>query len=217
MARVFVLNAGRSGSTTFVRACEHIENFSAGHETLSDRVGPDRFAYPDDHVEADNRLAWFLGSLEAAYGADPFYVHLTRDREQVARSFAQRWRVDDPEPVGTVRRAVFRRHHRHPAPAAIGARIIDAFAHAIVMRPKGWTKRERLDVCRFYVDAVTANIDHFLEDKPRKMTIALERIDEAFPAFWEWIGARGDLDAAMGEWTVRHNESRSRRTAAASR
>ena len=81
---VFVLCTGRCGSTTFDRACRHMTNWTAGHETRSHLTGPDRFAYPPRHIEADNRLSWMLGRLEQAYGADAAYVHLTRDAEAVA-------------------------------------------------------------------------------------------------------------------------------------
>ncbi len=87
---VFVLCTGRCGSVTFVKACEHITNFTAGHESRIRKVGPGRLEYPFGHIEADNRLAWFLGRLDEAYGDAGFYVHLMRDEEETARSFAKR-------------------------------------------------------------------------------------------------------------------------------
>lgn len=66
--RVFVLTTGRSGSMTFHRAATYATNHTVGHETNAGRVGPERFAYPDNHIEADNRLAWFLGELDHRYG-----------------------------------------------------------------------------------------------------------------------------------------------------
>ena len=61
---VFVLTTGRSGSLTFAEACRHITNFSCGHETRVGLIGAERLAYPDQHIEVDNRLAWFTGRLE---------------------------------------------------------------------------------------------------------------------------------------------------------
>lgn len=87
---VFVLCTGRCGSTTFVEACRQIRNFTRGHESRAGRIGADRLAYPDQHIEADNRLAWFLGRLELEF-PDAFYVHLTRDRFATAASFARRY------------------------------------------------------------------------------------------------------------------------------
>ena len=88
---VFVLCTGRSGSTTFFRACQHITNYSAGHELNTSEIGHARLHYPEDHIEVDNRLSWLLGRLDQAYGNRAFYVHLTRGEEPTARSFDRRW------------------------------------------------------------------------------------------------------------------------------
>ena len=87
---VFVLCTGRCGSAPFSKACGHITNFTSGHETRARFIGPERLAYPDNHIEVDSRLAWFLGRLDAKYADTPFYVHLTRDLEATARSFTKR-------------------------------------------------------------------------------------------------------------------------------
>jgi hypothetical protein len=87
---VFVLTTGRSGSLTFTRACERITNYTAGHETRSGLLGRERLAYPDRHIEVDNRLAWMLGRLEDAHGDRAFYVHLRRDEEATAESHVGR-------------------------------------------------------------------------------------------------------------------------------
>lgn len=87
---IFVLNTGRCGSTTFSQACRHFNNYTSGHETRSRFIGDIRFSYPAHHIEADNRLSWLLGRLERTYGDDAFYVHLERDAESTARSYAKR-------------------------------------------------------------------------------------------------------------------------------
>lgn len=86
----FILSTGRCGTTTFIRACQHIENYSAAHESRWHLLGDTRLAYPSDHIEADNRLSWLLGRLGLRYGDEAFYVHLTRDRDAVARSLDHR-------------------------------------------------------------------------------------------------------------------------------
>ena len=88
--RVFILTTGRSGSTTFARACAHIENFTVGHESRWQLLGSNRLQYAEQHIEVDNRLAWLLGRLDQQYGDEAFYVHLIRDRAAVARSYFQR-------------------------------------------------------------------------------------------------------------------------------
>lgn len=178
---VFVLTTGRTGSTGFAMACRHISNFSAGHESRARSIGASRLDYPDNHVEVDNRLVWFLGGLDRAFpGAR--YVHLTRDSEEVARSYNRRW-------------------HQYQT-------IVRAWKDGVLMGGRG----RPLPICRDYVANTNENIALFVRDRP-SITVELERIDSHFPAFWQWIGAEGDLAAAMSEWPKRHNSSAEKRLA----
>lgn len=174
---VFVLCTGRCGSTTFAKACQHLTNFTAAHESRSRLAGRARFEYPDNHIEVDNRLSWYLGMLDRYYGDRAYYVHLLRDPEAVARSFALRkdWK-----------HAILTAYHNGIAWGALGA--------------------SRLDVARDYVATVNANISAFLKDKSNVMVFELEKAAEQFPRFLEWIGAEGDLKAACEEITVQHND-----------
>jgi hypothetical protein len=175
---VFVLCTGRCGSVTFVQACRHITNYTAAHESRSQRTGADHFSYPQNHIEADNRLSWFLGCLDRTYGDNAFYVHLTRNREDTARSFARRWDFG----------------------------IMRAYRTGIL-----WAIPEdgdRMTVCLDYCDTVTANIEAFLKDKTRTMSFALETAKTDFERFWSWIGAEGDLTAALAEWDRQYNDSK---------
>jgi hypothetical protein len=181
--RVFVLGTGRCGTTTFIRACEHFDNYSAAHESRVRLIGGARFDYADQHVEADNRLSWMLGALAERFDrVDVLYVHLRRDRDEVVRSFARRWDAG----------------HR--------TSIIKAFAHGIVMRPSDWAEADISSVCGHYVDVVTANIADFLRDRP-SVEMWLHDIDTTFPDFAHRIGATGDLAAAVQELGTRHNAS----------
>ncbi len=181
--RVFVLCTGRCGSTTWARACEHITNYSAAHESRSRLYGRARLEYPDQHVEVDNRLSWLLGPLEEKFGRAAFYVHLYRDPEAVAASHLRRW-------------------HKG---------ITHAFAHQIIMRWKGqWPEADRLALCRYYTEVVTSNIRAYLRDKEH-LSIDIDRAEGAFVEFWRRIGAEGNLSAALAELKVRHNISKIRR------
>jgi len=179
---VFVLCTGRCGSKSFVQACSHITNFSAGHETRVQYVGTHKFSYPANHIEADNRLSWHLGRLDEIYGDDAFYVHLHRNRSKVIASYAQRW-----APVGGMMPA-----YRNG--------ILRAGPHS------------RSATAEDFVATVEANIASFLRDKTMKMSVALEDATEWFPDFWNRLGAEGDLDRALAEWSRTHN-SRPQRTA----
>jgi len=87
---VFILNSGRCGSTTFIKACRHISNYTAAHESNARQPGPDRLIYPDNHIEADNRLSWFLGRLDQQYADNAIYIHLKRNTQDTVKSFMKR-------------------------------------------------------------------------------------------------------------------------------
>ncbi|WP_456407095.1 hypothetical protein [Thiolapillus sp.] len=174
---VFVLNTGRCGSTTFIKACGYITNYTAGHESNVRRLGKERLAYADNHIEADNRLSWMLGRLDQAYGNEAYYVHLHRNRESTAQSFAKRQNFG----------------------------IMKAYREGILLGgQEGQSSRElALD----YIDTVESNIALFLKDKSHVMEFDLEHASSDFPRFWNNIGAQGDIQAALDQWTIRHNAS----------
>jgi len=178
---VFVLNTGRCGSVTIIKACSHMTNFTAGHETRSGLIGDEHFNYPENYIEADNRLSWFLGRLEQAYGDDAVYVHLVRNEEAVAKSFTRRY----------------------------WSGIMQAYRGQGILRkvPDG---SDPFEVARDYCRTVNSNIEAFLKDKSKKMTINIENTQKEFPEFWKLIGAEGNLNAAMAEFDKRHNASKKR-------
>ena len=181
-SHVFVLCTGRCGSTTLARACGHLTNWTAGHESRTHEIGPARLAYPPRHIEVDNRLAWFLGRLNQSHGDRAAYVHLTRDPEAVARSFARR-----------ASHGIFRAYRTQ------------VLARSARLRPD----RAPLDAARDYVETVTANIVHFLADKSHVLPVRLESLSADGARFLDWIGAEGDLAAARATLGLVHNASKS--------
>jgi len=174
---VFILNTGRCGSSTFIRACQHITNYTAGHETRAGLAGEQRLLYPPDHIEADNRLSWFLGRLDEEYANDAFYVHLTRDVSDTVKSFSRR------EEFG----------------------IMKAYRDGILLNVKqSYTAAElALD----YIHTVDANIRSFLKDKTETMDFCLATAKDDFVTFWNAVAAEGDLEKAINEWDVCYNSS----------
>ena len=177
---VFVLCTGRCGSTTFIKASRHIVNYSAGHQSRSHLVGAPHLQYPADHIEADNRLSWFLGRLDKVYGADAFYVHLKRDPYATAKSFLKRWNYGIMEAYRSTMLLGFPRHAASTSP---------------------------IEVCLDYCHTVNANIACFLKDKPHTMAFHLESAKTDFEDFWTRIGAEGHLVKALAEWDIRYNAS----------
>jgi hypothetical protein len=174
---IFVLNTGRCGSTTFIKACEHITNYSSAHESRSGFIGEAHFQYPPNHIEADNRLSWFLGRLDKIYGNDAFYVHLKRNEFDTARSFVKRFNTG----------------------------IIGAYRANILMRCP--PDSDSMAVCLDYCHTVNDNIELFLKDKTKVMAFSLETAKEDFHSFWDLINAEGNLSAALAEWDIAYNVS----------
>jgi len=167
----------------FSAACKPISNFTSAHEGRARRLGVDRFAYPDQHIEADNRLVWFLGALDREFGNEAFYVHLIRDRKKVVESYDRKW-----VRYGSIIRAYCEGIHQ------ITLHKLD--------------REKRLEVVEDFYDNVNENIRHFLKDKDKVLTIHLENIGEEFPRFWKEIGAEGNLDEALEVFQFRHNRSK---------
>jgi hypothetical protein len=174
---IFVLNSGRCGSTTFIQACSHIQNYSCGHESRITQLGSMRMAYPLRHIEADNRLSWLLGRLDRVYGNDAYYVHLMRDSEAVIASFERRYSFG----------------------------IMQAYREGILLggEPGQSSREQAVD----YLDTIESNIRLFLKDKSHWMPFRLEMAKADFAQFWEWIGAKGDLELALAAWDIKYNAS----------
>ena len=177
---IFVLSTGRCGSLTFEKACSHISNFTAAHESQARIIGESHFHYPKSHIEIDNRLSWFLGRLDKVYGQDAFYIHLSRDEDKVAESYKKRF----------------------------GSGIIRGYAKGMMMGRH--RKEVAKELCLDYCKTVNSNIEMFLKDKPHQMNFELEKAKSRFADFWDWIGAEGDFHGAVSEWDITHNKSANR-------
>ncbi len=178
---VFVLGTGRCGTVTFAKACAHIANYTCAHESRSSLVGGARLGYPPNHIEVDPRLSWFLGELVQRF-PDAFYVHLLRNPLHVAKSIERRWGG----------RASFAR----------------AFGESMLWRAD--RTASRLDIARFQIETMTANIELFLStlDDDQHMVAQLEEADDWFPKFWDRIGAQGRRSHAQRKFSKHYNASR---------
>ena len=136
---MIVLGTGRCGTVTFIEACRHIDNFTAGHETRSGLIGPEQIPLSRSAHRGRQSALRPLGGLGRALDDETtLYAHLTRDPALVAASFRRRW-------TSTYR-----------------ASIILAFGHGIVSRTDDSDSEEIGRVCDFYVETVTANISAFV-------------------------------------------------------
>ncbi len=138
-------------------------------------MGKTRFRYPTNHIEADNRLSWLMGRLDKTYGKNAFYVHLKRNDNATAESFANRYQHG----------------------------IIKAYRETILLGCTG--DCDLLALSLDYCDTANSNIVLFLNDKPNMMNFSLESAKKDFPVFWHRIGAEGDLDSALCEFDTPYN------------
>lgn len=180
LMNVFVLNTGKCGSTTFTMACTHITNYTASHESRCGIVGKAHLEYPSYHIEVDNRLSWFLGRLDKAYGDQAFYVHLRRDNVAVAKSLMKHF----------------------------GGGIMKAYKETILSGVPEVEASNLFDISLDFCDTVNSNIELFLRNKSNWMNFSLENSVKDFPEFWHRIGAQGDLDAALAEFDITYNSSK---------
>lgn len=176
---VFILGTGRCGSLTFINACKYISNYTAGHETRAGTIGKQHFMYPNNHIEADNRLSWFLGRLDDSFGDSAIYIHLKRDELATAKSFLKRYNYKKGI-LWAYRMNMF-----------IDLPIDEAPEHVAID----------------YVNTVNSNIQMFMRKKSKKMTFNLENAKQDFKKFWELIEAEGNFENALKEWDKSYNTS----------
>jgi hypothetical protein len=131
--------------------------------------------YPDRHIEADNRLSWLLGRLDREFGDEAYYIHLLRDSDCVANSHVLRY--------------------SHGIMLAYRRGILRGLPH----------DSDPMAVALDYVDTVNENIRYFLRDKSHSMRFDLEHAEQDLVRFWSFIGAEGDLQAALMELNRPHN------------
>ncbi len=180
MSNIFILCAGRTASTTFTKACSYITNYTCAHESRVQHYNSSRVNYPANHIEIDNRLAWFTTQLEKKYKDNGYYLHLTRDPKAIAKSYLERWHLKES--------------------------IVKAYGHGILMKPT-IKKSERYQICLDYVEHVDETIKMFLSTKSNVKVIDIKNLQERFPEFFQWIGAEGDIDKCINEFDVYSNQN----------
>jgi len=182
---IFILSAGRCGSMTFIRACKHITNYSSEHESgrLLESHKKYNLIYPEYHIESDNRLTWFLGSIHKLYGIDAFYIKLTRDKDKIINSYLKR--------------------------KSLNQGIIPAFAINIFQQNKWKVSKDGYKwAVEHYVNTVYDNIDYFLKDKHYKMELDIDNPINNYKLFWNEIHADGDMQLALNEFSKSYNSTK---------
>ena len=71
----------------------------------------------------------------------------------------------------------------------------------------GESEQTALQIAQDYIETTEYNIEFFLKDKTNKMLFSLENAVHDFEIFYNKIAAKGDLQAALNEFTINHNAS----------
>ena len=171
---IFVLSTGRCGSMALDKFCKHMQNYSSAHESRDNL----NFIYPENHIEIDNRLSWFLGRIDSMYGNNAIYVHLKRDESKVAKSYQKRFYY---------KRGI-----------AIGYKYN-------LLSTKARNIETDYNIMLDYCTTVNQNITSFLKDKSQVCLIDTENFKEDASKFWNFIGAKGDLETALDEFDIKYN------------
>ena len=181
---IFVLSAGRCGSMTFIKACDHITNYTSQHESGRNFESHQKYnlIYPEYHIESDNRLTWFLGSLDKLYGNKAYYVKLTRNKDKIINSYLKR--------------------------KSLNQGILPAFAINILQQKKWSISKDGYRwAAKHYINTVYDNIDFYLRDKTNKIEFDIDDPIDKFNQIWLDIEAEGNLNNAMEEFLKYYNLS----------
>jgi hypothetical protein len=177
---VFLVSPGRTGTTTFSEAFSIIEGYTSAHETRVNELGVSRVSYPENHIECDNRLAFFMVRLTEKYKDSGVLVKLYRDEESIARSYNHRWR------------RIY---------------IMKAYSQGILLRD---LSDNNLDVCRDYVSYSYEQLNYFSSQWKHYVEIDLLAPRAGVEKLLSIIGEEKYLDAICGYLEkTRSNKNRS--------
>lgn len=130
LVNVFLLSPGRTATTTLSIALNEVADYTSSHESRVNELGSERISYPENHIECDNRLTWFLPRLTPKYKDKGILVVIKRDVKSIAKSYNQRWQ------------RIY---------------MMKAYSQGILLRD---LKDNNLDVCEDYVNNVYEQISY---------------------------------------------------------
>lgn len=182
--RVFVLSTGRVGSTTFYNACKHITNYTCSHEGM----------YGDENI----KKKWHtVGSSRIIYPDN--HIHIDGRLAFLLGRLDQMYGKDAF--YVHLRRSI--RHVVKSRTQPFSSGLIDSYRKIMGIRD-----HSIYDIADDLVKNTIANIQFFLKNKPKKLTIWIEKPE--WVTFWKLIKAKGDCVAGMGELANRYNTAKER-------
>jgi hypothetical protein len=135
-------------------------------------------AYPNQHIEVDNRLSWLVGRLPK----DAYYVWLRRNREDIEKSFAN---YPKSEILSTFWFGILQRREPSIDALFLIRNYLDSVEANIALFLDS-VKRSAAGTREIWID---------------------NNLKSSFLEFWEDIKAEGDQEAALGELELKHNST----------
>ena len=172
---VFFVSPGRTGTKSISRVLKTIDGFTSLHESRVQELGESRIEYPDNHLESDNRLTWFMPQLTKKYSDKALLVIVHRDREEVARSYNDRW---------------------------YKINIMKGYSQGILLRD---LSDNNLDVCRDYVNHVYTTLDYFKDSWKNVIEMNIKDPDEGIRGVLEFIGKEDYFEEVIKELKTRRS------------
>ena len=197
--RCFILSTGRAGSLTVAKAFSYAHNYTVGHESRITVADESRIEYPDFHIESDNRLSWFVGSLVKRY-PDAAYVHLTREFALVADSYLRRWEsigrigVSSPGSINRLGNSLLRLFGRR-----FDSTVVDAFARGVIGQRYKMAKLEKKKAVELYIKSVNDNIEVALQAAKYSFQMDIQNPDATFRKVWNLLNAEGEFEEALSQ------------------
>lgn len=89
---IFIISPGRTATTHLASVFDGVSGFTSLHESRVEHLDlKERLSFPINHIEADNRLIWFLQFLEDIYAETSCLVIVKRDTKKIVDSYSKRW------------------------------------------------------------------------------------------------------------------------------
>lgn len=176
MKNIFIISPGRTATYAMSKAFSNVSDYTCAHESRVGFFNDQRINYPDNHIELDNRLSFYLPQLTRKYSKkNSLLVIVNRDRNSIAKSYNKRWRKIN---------------------------IMKAFSQGIHMND---LQSNNIDVCLAYVNYIYETIDYFKPQWDNVLEIEFSDLNFGIEQILKKINKINDLENVLEEMKNKSN------------
>ena len=173
---IFVLSTGRAGSTTFSKACAHLDNYTVSHGCKFTNACDLTFNYPDNHIAVDNRFVDHLNTLNNLYQKDVLYIILHRNLKEQAESLKK---LDEKN------------------------KYLSLDSCEGVLSYEDYLIKQDEKIADFLYTNYELPYRYKVEHNFLDFNLSLAK--DNFDYFWHLINGKGNLTEALDEWDIKYN------------